>query len=364
MAIYSKNTHVLENVQTPEPTEGYVGENGFARIMIDNVQNEHALFEALIMNDFEEVALGESATMEQLQPIYEASIGGFFAKIIEFLKKIWAKIVNLFKVFKEKLIQLFTKDYAAYVKKTKQAVIAKDLTKFKFKARMGKSGTFAVGGVKFAEPSLQSEDVLSMFNEKTTTDDLDKAISSLDEDFKLKVYNEMHGLDSSEISDIPKDFIDKYFEDEEEIEGLKSEQLNSILSVLTEYKSIIKDLETSEGKVNKQFKKETSALAKLSKKYADMQPKGGTDGDKKITAEQAAVSSKIVSYTQKLSGINSAAYTEFSKNVMTLTKLSVSESWKVYKKAVTFNPKAVKESTVLFNAIDESVDYEMELAFE
>ena len=135
--VFNYNEILSESAVNIEAATGYTN---IGRILYENAVNERLLFENVLGYDFYEVheraALTEGAELseEVLTTIYEATGGeSFFAKvknaILKFLGKVKGFILNAV----EKFRQLISRDHSAYVKRTKDVFIKKNLSKMEWK---------------------------------------------------------------------------------------------------------------------------------------------------------------------------------------------------------------------------------------
>ena len=56
--------------------ESYVGLAGASRMLLENVQNEQMMFDAVIENDFAEVSLMSEGANAEIYALQEAALGG------------------------------------------------------------------------------------------------------------------------------------------------------------------------------------------------------------------------------------------------------------------------------------------------
>ena len=152
MGIYSSNVlresyYVTDYASQIEPDDNYNAVTGCAMAYLESQQNDLALFNATIANDFQEVA----ALQEGYEVINEAgSISGIFEKIKQLLLKLIAKIKGIFKAFLAKLSATFgsNKDvYDKYVKQINKYYNWKDFKVKNFRKLKG-GGTDAAGKIK------------------------------------------------------------------------------------------------------------------------------------------------------------------------------------------------------------------------
>ena len=138
MGIYSSNVlresySVTDFASQIEPDENYNAVTGCAMAFLESQQNDLALFNATIANDFQEVA----ALQEGYEVINE-SVASVFEKIKEILKKLIAKIKGIFQSFLAKLRGTFSSNkdlYDDYVKQINKYYNWKDFKVKKFRKK-------------------------------------------------------------------------------------------------------------------------------------------------------------------------------------------------------------------------------------
>ena len=131
MGIFTSNT--LSSVGGVDYTElpaleGYDATTGCAMAMLEVQQNDMALFNATIMEDFKEVA----AVNEGYEVLNE-SAADVLNKIKEIFKKLLQKIKGIFKAFLAKLVGTFGTNAGMYDKYKKQIASYTNWKDFKVK---------------------------------------------------------------------------------------------------------------------------------------------------------------------------------------------------------------------------------------
>ena len=348
----------------------YFGEAGAQQIMAENYRNDFAIFEGLLLNDFQELALGES--VEEIEALQEASMQDYIDRIKEFLHKVWEKIKGLFKTFIAKLNIFITKDNKKLVNKYRKSLVGKDLSKMKYKYADRKVSyeTLSANIGKLFEDlkNFCKSPINAALKDKDEIEDneyIDKLLSSV--------------IDGSTTDkDFRKDFHEYVFDDEEEKEGLNN--LRDIEDILVKSSKTIDKIKKAEKEVNKNFSATLSHIdslkGKLSKekdKYVD-----GNEFKKAMDKDNGSALSSINKQgTHKVDNVgqylnlihtlcikSQSATTKYVSALMAETKFEIKQARAVYSKAITFNPKAVKESATMLEAVGEASDYEIESLFE
>ena len=151
MGIFTGGNRVTGTVEPLAEATGYKGEIGARMALIESVQNERALFNAIIESDFQEVnMLREGADIEALT---ESSLAGMGSKIKEFLKKVWEKIKALITSFNTMITTVIIRDNKNLVDYYRTEALKKDLSKMKYKWSECKKGKDEVFGPDFDKPS-------------------------------------------------------------------------------------------------------------------------------------------------------------------------------------------------------------------
>lgn len=99
MAIISANRFSKMNGNFIIAANESYGVEDMGRILVENERNDQAIFTAALLSDMHEIKCRTEGTLleSELQALSESSIKDFFDKIIEKLKKFWAKIKGFFK---------------------------------------------------------------------------------------------------------------------------------------------------------------------------------------------------------------------------------------------------------------------------
>lgn len=379
MGVYSGNRTCLGSYDESEivANENYFGEAGAMQIIAESVINDFAMFEAVISNDFQEVALGESYA--EIELLHEASIGGMFDKIKELAKKAWEKIKGLFKTFITKITVLMTRDNKSLVKKYQKEIYRKDLSKLKFKWEKPT-------GVSIGE-NLNSDKLLGLLTLAKGTgnaDDIEKKVN--DSDFIDTVLSDLSNLKNTTQSDFYKEVHEAMYEEEDEVEGMTSAILSQIIETLTNSSKTLKSVKKTESNVNTFFNKLLSSIDKIrnevtkklpnekdaentsdykvSTKFGDKEGNftiGDLESNKKVSNEEYnkklnAVYNLVNKYQQGATMVCNAEMKE--------TKFGIAQARRLFGKAAAFNPKSVKESYIMEEAFADALDYEFDSFME
>lgn len=396
MGVYSLNRSSLGSYSPEEiiANENYVGGIGAAQIMIDNAMNDQAMFEAVIANDFAEAyaSLNEGAEVSVLT---EASLGGAFDKVKAMLKKIWEKIKGLFETFIAKVKNVVIRDNKKYVDAYKKKVLAKNLSKMKYKFCDKKEKGFKDLSDCVYGAVDKAEEACVIFNKGKVTEEALKTKEDeiYDEDALDNILSEC--ISGTSVSSFYKDAHEACFDDEEEREGLSPATLTELMITLVNSDKALKEVNKAKANADKVFSKTLQSIDKaknnmikaipptkgavsLSADDTNITVYGGKDRDGKEVKDKRVPFSnsstkKSVDNNLQLKGLNlieksvtisGNAVTMISNALIKETKFEIAQARKVFAKAAAFNEKAVKENALLVEAAGEVAEWEVEEAFE
>lgn len=376
MGLYTNNT--LGNLNDIEfPTvEGYVGTIGAGIALVEGYQNDFALFQAGISGDFAEIAAMQEGA--DLLPLQEASIKGFFDKIIEFFKKLGAKIKAIFTTFAAKLSSYFTKDNKTFVKKYEKVVLGAGRDYSKMKA-------------KYAEPKNKGSYVYPHEYAAITItgDGFDKDFDR-DEAIETALRNGISHLGASEISEISEKMHEQMYEDEEVKDDWNMGDMNAIATRLKNGSKTISDIEKKNTSLQNAIKKAIADCNKAQTNFSKKLPSSGDsvelkDGDGVFGSVGISKDGNKYSNTKGSNRVSSGANIEntqkeltrmqsnasahqsvilaFCSAVMKEAKFGIAQDRRIFAQAASFR-NVTKEDADLLAAIGEAVDFETESDFE
>lgn len=239
------NTESYNEYTLPEVGE-YAGTTGRLDMMIEACQDDMEFFKSLVQYDVAELnAMREGADLEVLA---ENAITNAFGKLKDMIKKVWAKIKALFEAFIARVTGFVAKDGKAYDKKYRTLALKNigegRCSKIKYKARK-KKGSITLTGIPAAAKAVNFE---SNLVKDVAADKKDNT------EVKEDLISTHFGISSADVKTFKKDLMDKYFEDEEEFEGIKSEDITSASQILTGNSQAVKDLDKEKKDIEKAFK--------------------------------------------------------------------------------------------------------------
>ena len=350
MGVYSNNRTQLGMYDSNEvfTNESYGHQTGLLEMLVDNIKNDQAIFEAVITNDFREAAglLTESADI-----INEAR--NFTDRVKEFLMKCWEKVKGIFKSFIVKINNVIIRDNKEFVNKYKREVLSKDLSKMKYKWAKPTDKFFGAKGGDVVNVDEVAKETNTRFMEATLEDsepELEKTEDDINSGALLK---EILDNDPDTYNE---DFHKACFYDVKIEEGLNTSELSKIMAMLINSSDALKGVKTCETSCNKyfnlMFRTVDSARNALLKKVP---------GD-----DAAALSLKRQNIGYKIIQVAQTANTKIISAVMRETKYHIAQCRRVFAQAAAYNPKSVRvrENALLIEAVGEAAEYEIMSSFE
>lgn len=329
---------------------GYSGDAGLHQLLIENAQNDMALFEGVISSDFQLTsAVLNEATAGQINAINEGFASGLIEKITTFLKTAYEKIKGLILTFIKKLSTLVIRDNKKLVDTHRAAVLRKDLSKMPYKWSVCKSGKDSVLGPVGTSVNEFTE-IAENYGKKQKLDTLTVAnaiaISKNDDKFNredaIKEFETATGL---KYDDMNKSMRENLFEDKEDFEGLSSALLSNIMETLSTSKKELKALKDIKNKVDKVFKARLSELKNIDNKLSGNIGKDMKVGSGEINKEEV---------TSALRGIN--VIFDNLKFTQEATAKTIGASINVFKFKIS-EARSVFSRAVTFSGVSEDADY-------
>lgn len=344
--IFDNNSTTLGSIDIPV-VEGYDCSTGAARALIESARNDYAMFNAMLKVDFREAHIEKSGadnyvTEGEITSLNEATVSGIWQKIKDLFKSLIAKIKSIFTNFIARISSLFMKD-ATLVKKYKKQLSEKyaDLGKMEIKYAKSKGKgplDFEIGNAADLD-SLPGEG-------KEKDKDMDA------------FFNSINGVSNVEgKTEFAEKFHESFFEDTETMKLSESGvDISSIMSYLEGYNKAITALK---NKVNK-FETATKRLVKdadsKASKTAGNVDKKDSNGNVIATADDAAAASatysKALAYQEATTWVHKCLLNEIA--------FDHKQKKAVFMKAVTINPKKLKESADYAEVMAEAAAQEVE----
>jgi hypothetical protein len=278
--------HDTEDINvTLENSAKYECEAGLGLIALECTQFEAEIFGECVRSDMKEYALvQEGADVEAFQ---EASWESVKTKVVNFVKKVWAKVKAFFNGWYAKIAARLMSDNKAFYNKFKKSLDSKDLSKLEVKYEAPKSLT-----VTIAEFSTLTAD--DKFKDADASDVIEACYK---------------GITASSHAEAKKEIMEESFDDEDEV------KYTSIASTI--------ESELKDSKAVKEAQKEyVKAEKKLAKTISDLQ-KANKE------TENIAI----------IANAHSKANVTLLEAKLAVAKKTASQARRVFAKAVAYSPK-------------------------
>ena len=208
----------------------------------------------------------EGASVGEIMALQEASISGFFNKIKEFFKKLWAKIKALFHSFIAKFDSMFMKSGKALLKKYRKEIEMKDTSDLEVKFSK-KKHDFVLDNSNVSFNVVMSGDV------KKQVDDFDN-----DEEACTNAGKLLNNFKPSSLSDFDKDLHEFFFDDEDELKwGDVRQEVYNVLGDDKLVKNVEKSASTMDAAIAKLIKDLDKAESQYTKDFKDDTHHGNID---------------------------------------------------------------------------------------
>lgn len=284
MAFFGGHDNTEDINVTLENSAMYESEAGLGIIALECTQFEAEIFGECVRSDMKEYALvQEGADVEAFQ---EASWETVKTKVVNFVKKVWAKIKAFFNGWYAKVAARLMSDNKAFYNKFKKSLDSKDLSKLEVKYEAPKSLTVTTAEL--------SELTGGKFKDSDASDVIEACYK---------------GITASSHAEAKKEIIAESFGDEEEVK----------------YTSIASEIESelSSSKAVKDAQKEyTKADKKLAKAISDLQ-KANKDTENIAIIANAHAKANVTLLEAKLA----------------VAKKTASQARRIFAKAVAYSPK-------------------------
>lgn len=346
---------------------------GVHDIMMEACMDDMDFFKALIQNDVQEVnAVKEGADVEA---VLEGTLGDIWDKVKAFIKKVWAKVKALFEAFIARVTGFVTKDGKAYSKKYFNVAmknIADGRCKnIKYKIRKEKAGGSmppvdkikdAIDDVKTNMAASDKVDA-SIFGKLMS----DSASHPDSEDIKIAILKAM-GVESVDVDSMKKDLIDRFFEDEEQEEGIDASAITSAKMVLEGNSKEIKDLKHNKSAIDSAFKEALRKADDLQKtadaKLKDRTGSNSSDKEKQVAATQYSSSTRTANaYRTYVNNFQEVSTTMIGAS-SEIINIKFKQARKVMALAASSAARRIKESVEDDDALDFFMDEEASYAIE
>ena len=286
--------HDTEDINvTLENSAMYESEAGLGVIALECTQFEAEIFGECVRSDMKEYALvQEGADVEAFQ---EGAWETVKTKVVNFVKKVWAKIKAFFNGWYAKVAARLMSDNKAFYNKFKKSVEDKDLSKLEVKWEAPKSHDYSANSI-------------GDIGDLTALADADAS------DVIEKVYD--IGESVSSHAEAKKVMIEKAFEDEDEVKYTSISGM--VVNILTNGKAV-KDAEKAYKKLEAKLAKDIKTLQTQNKALENIAVIANACAKakvvvleaeaaiaKKSAAQARRVFAKAVAYSPKTEGVEFA----------------------------------------------------------
>lgn len=343
--IFDNNSTTLGSIDIPV-VEGYDCSTGAARALIESARNDYAMFNAMLKVDFREAHIERSGadnyvTEGKITSLTEATASGIWQKIKDLFKSLIAKIKSIFTNFIARISSLFMKD-ATLVKKYKKQLSEKYADLGKMEIKYAKSN-----GKAPLEYDIKTAATLDTLpgEGKDKDKDMDNYFNSVDGvsgvEGKTEFAEKFHGV---------------FFEDTETMKLSESgTDISSIMSYLEGYNKALTALKNKVNNFERATKKLVNDADTQAIKTAGNVDKKDSEG-KVVTADDAANASatysKALAYQEATTWVHKCLLNEIA--------FDHKQKKAVFMKAVTINPKKLKESADYAEVMAEAAAQEVD----
>ena len=287
MAFFGGHDNTEDINVTLENSAVYECEAGLGIIALECTQFEAEIFGDCVRSDMKEYALvQEGADVEAFQ---EGAWETVKTKVVNFVKKVWAKIKAFFNGWYAKVAARLMSDNKAFYNKFKKSLDSKDLSKLEVKWEAPKAHDYSANGIS------ELGDLKSLANADAS-------------DVIEKVYK--IGETVSSHAEAKKVMLEKAFDDEDEVKYTSIAGL--VVGILNDGKSI-KETEKSYKKLE----------AKLAKDVKDLEKENKAVENIAVIANACAKAKVVVLEAEAV-----------------IAKKSAAQARRVFAKAVAYSPKS------------------------
>ena len=413
MGIFTSNTHSsISGVDYTElpALEGYDAVTGCAMAMLEVQQNDMALFNATIMEDFKEVA-----TINEGYEVVNESAMDVLNKIKEIFIKLLQKIKGIFKTFLSKLVGTFGTNSGMYNKYKDQISSYKNWKGFTVKnfrningggdgiekiKTVGQwninGGSYDVRAFKYindtkfsrmydmnltVEPSEfeDTEEINSKIIEKRLPNlkEVNGDLKNMTEEYMNAVFEDPDTKDDWSVSDILRGCVGSILEKnaggkfKTSVEEANKSLNDSINKIINELSKSSKEINDAVGKFNldqsasfmgkKLGYDNKSTTGKMDKNTANIEKTKET----KITKRNFSLLNNGIANLNKIAIQEQQVITSFTSARLTATKFLISQARRVWSSAAAYSSREHKnEGYEFYTAVGESAAYDFDSYME
>lgn len=354
MGLYSNNRTMLGDVEIPA-LEGYNGNVGIATAMLEATKDDLKFFDMIIARDFQEAEMNLSGSVNESEMSYitEGALGDAWKRIVEFFKKMLAKVKAIFSSVMAKINGVIIRDNKKLVEKYRKAVLAKDLKDMKYK------------WAKSTNKSISTSEITRLYGEYATAiskcdsvENVNSWAEKNEDDILDEFYSASLGGQKVEAANYSKEAHEYLYEDAEEEDTGAASKISEVMSYLMTCKKSITELERK----HRDAEKDISQIIKNTEREA-------TEAAKNVPEKDGTVSNDAKVRLARANAVNRLA-TKYQtatlaahREIINAMKFEVAQNRAFFTKAAAYNPKAKNENALLFDAIDEAVEFDVETSF-
>lgn len=247
MGFYTESA-IIDDSVVLENKELYQTEYGIDEIMVECVDFDHEVFQDLIRSDFrEQQLLAEGAEPEVIEESIKETLKNAYEKVVEFIKKWYAKIKTWLNDFVQKIISKFVADNKKVYDKYKDAV-AKNEKAGEAKVKFPKNVAFE--GIK---KDFVNENILKGLNGDSKVEAL--SVSKLVEEVT-------GGIEETEFSKV-KNSVESLLVNGNSLQSLHKNMLKNVKDTADRLQKWFKD----KSKDDKEFAKAKGAVNTTLRNY-------------------------------------------------------------------------------------------------
>lgn len=349
MGLYSNNRTSLSDVEIPA-LEGYNGNVGIATAMLEATREDLKFFDMIIVRDFQEAEMNLSGSVNESEmvSITEGVLGDAWKRILEFLKKMLAKVKAIFDAAMAKINGVLIRDNKKLVDKYNKVITNKDLKNMKYKWAEVNHETIVVS--KLEEKHLG---FLTGIENCDSAEAVSKWLEENEEKFIPTFYKAIIDVEAENDAEFMEKAHEYLWKETEELEEGAEGKKTDVKHFLTNAAKELSEMKSTQSKLEATIKKLISAAERKQREALDKATKDDT----------AKVELAKANATQKVHAAYQTAVLAVHKANLAGLKFKISMYRAFWTKAAAYNPKAKNESVELFDAIDEAVEFDVESTF-
>lgn len=359
MGVYTADRTMLSEAANIPADTRYYHESNIGLMLVEAQQNDLSIFDAVIRSDISSaLRIKEGSLLEsEISALNEGVASGIKNRIVEMLKKFFAKVRALFDSFIAKLTSIIVVDGKKFVKMNEKRVNTAHLNEIKVDYRKPNHVNFLAcigSSVMFYEKYMLPANYMNM-TEDQIKDRSEKADDS-DDGVAATMYGKAVGKGPISRKEFNEEIVDYCFDDETEV---------TVGSIFSEVKDAIingrKNIDTMKKTKNTLLKAIDKQINSYNKLVKEVNKIGNSkDADANLAKETSTVASAYNLAAHELNCSHSAI-SNIMAGLMKCSKMEITQARRCYAKACT-SPK--KEDAELSDMIAEAAAFDVEQEFE